>query len=134
MQEAGPRTPGGGVTEERQTLGRWGEEQAARFLRRKGMKIVERNLRTPVGEIDIVARQRRTLVFVEVKTRSSNAFGAPQEAVGPVKQRQILRAASWYLNATKQHGLQSRFDVVAVCRSGERPQIEHIADAFGAGD
>jgi putative endonuclease len=119
------------VTEQRQSLGKWGEEQAARFLRRQGMKIVERNLRTPVGEIDIVARQRGTLVFVEVKTRRGSGYGEPQEAVGPVKQRQILRAASWYLNETRLRNLQPRFDVVAVRCSGDSPLIEHIANAFG---
>jgi len=62
------------MTEERLALGRWGEEEAARFLCRLGMKIVERNLRTPVGEIDLIARHGRLLVFVEVKTRRSDAF------------------------------------------------------------
>ncbi|WP_298039978.1 YraN family protein [uncultured Desulfuromonas sp.] len=121
------------MTEERQSLGRWGEEQASRFLRRKGMKILDRNMRTPVGEIDIVARLGKTLVFVEVKTRSSDAFGSPQEAVGPAKQRQILRTAQWYLGAGKGRGLQPRFDVVAV-RPGQggAASIEHIEDAFGA--
>jgi putative endonuclease len=88
-------------------------------------------LRTPVGEIDIIARQRKTLIFVEVKTRRGSGFGAPQEAVGPVKQRQILRAASWYLNDVRLGNLQPRFDVVAVRCSGDHPLIEHIANAFG---
>ncbi len=119
------------MTEERLSLGRWGEEEAARFLRRLGMKIVERNLRTPVGEIDIVARQGKTLIFVEVKTRRSDAFGTPQEAVGPAKQRQIIRAAQWYLGDGRGRGLQPRFDVVAVYPDLNGARLEHIADAFG---
>jgi putative endonuclease len=119
------------MTEARLSLGRWGEEQAVAYLRRKGLKIVERNLRTPLGEIDIIARQGRTLIFVEVKTRRSLAYGTPQEAVGPVKQRQILRAAQWYLADIGASGAQVRFDVVAILARGEEPGIEHIADAFG---
>jgi len=121
------------MTEERLSLGRWGEEEAARFLRRLGMKILERNLRTPVGEIDLVARCGRFLVFVEVKTRRSDAFGAPQEAVGAFKQRQILRAAQWYLGSGKGRGLQlqPRFDVVAVRAAAQQAVVEHFPDAFG---
>jgi len=120
------------MSEERLNLGRWGEEEAAIFLRRLGMKILARNLRTPVGEIDLVARHGRLLVFVEVKTRRSDAFGAPQEAVGAFKQRQILRAAQWYLGEGKGRGLQPRFDVVAVHASPQGAVIEHFPDAFGA--
>ena len=122
------------MTEQRQTLGKWGEEQAALFLRRQGLKILQRNLRTPVGEIDIIALHRKILVFVEVKTRSGSGFGSPQEAVGPAKQRQILRAASWYLNENPLPNLQPRFDVVAVRVGSDKPQIEHIANAFGLED
>jgi len=119
------------VTEERLNLGRWGEEEAARFLRRLGMRILERNLRTPVGEIDIVARFGKFLVFIEVKTRRSDAFGTPQEAVGPVKQRQIIRAAQWYLGNAKGGGMQPRFDVVAVRPGPQGALVEHIVNAFG---
>jgi putative endonuclease len=119
------------MTEERLSLGRWGEEEAARFLQRLGLKIVERNLRTPVGEIDIIARQGKTLVFVEVKTRRSDAFGTPQEAVGPTKQRQIIRAAQWFLGDGKGRGLQPRFDVVAVRPGPQGARVEHIVNAFG---
>lgn len=122
------------MTEERQSLGKWGEEEAARFLRRSGMKIVARNLRTPVGEIDIIARKGKILIFAEVKTRRGKGYGAPQEAVGPTKQRQILRAASWYLNEQRRQNLQPRFDVLAVQVVDGQAQIEHIADAFGLPD
>lgn len=122
------------MTEQRQTLGKWGEEQAARFLRSRRIKIVARNLRTPVGEIDIIARQGKTLIFAEVKTRRGTGYGAPQEAVGPTKQRQILRAASWYLNEQGRQDLQPRFDVLAVQVVDKQAQIEHITDAFGLPD
>lgn len=119
------------MTEERQALGRWGEEEAARYLRRLGMKILERNFKTPVGEVDLIARHRQYLVFVEVKTRRSVSYGHPQEAVGSVKQRQIVRTAQWYLASGAGRGLQPRFDVVAVLAAAEGPQIQHIPDAFG---
>lgn len=120
------------MTQERLTLGRWGEDAAASYLRTQGIKIVERNLRTPVGEIDMVGRSGRTLVFVEVKTRRGRSCGLPQEAVGARKQRQIVRAAQWYLAGGKGRGLQPRFDVVAVEVAPDGPRVEHIPDAFGA--
>ncbi|TYO96079.1 putative endonuclease [Geothermobacter ehrlichii] len=116
---------------ERQTLGSWGERMAAAYLRQKGLRILCTNYRTPVGEIDLVARNRRHLVFVEVKTRRGTGYGSPQEAVGSRKQRQIIRAAQWYINDRGASGLQPRFDVVAVLRFGDGARIEHIENAFG---
>lgn len=120
------------MSEARLALGRWGEEAAVAYLQARGMRILARNLRTPGGEVDIIARSGRVLVFAEVKTRRNDAFGAPQEAVGRTKQRQVVRAAQWYLGSGGGQGLQPRFDVIAV-RPGPdgRPQIEHFADAFG---
>jgi len=118
------------MSEARINLGRMGEDAAARHLQSLGMKILQRNVQTPVGEIDLIARQRRTLVFVEVKTRRSTAFGSPAEAVGPRKQRQIIRAAKWYLNDAPKKGLQPRFDVVSVLVNGGDLEIEHIPGAF----
>lgn len=118
------------MTEARQSLGRWGEALAARYLEQRGLRIVQRNLRTPVGEIDILARAGKVLVFVEVKTRRSLAFGTPQEAVGPAKQRQILRAAQWHLVSVPP-GTAVRFDVVAITAGPGEPVIEHIVNAFG---
>jgi putative endonuclease len=120
------------VTRERLTLGRWGEDVAAGYLRKKGMKILDRNVRSPVGELDIVAQQGRTLVFVEVKTRRGVSHGYPQEAVGAAKQRQIVRAAQWYLAEHKHDRLQPRFDVVAVQGDGELADIAHFPGAFDA--
>ncbi|MDT8442584.1 MAG: YraN family protein [Desulfuromonadales bacterium] len=118
------------MTEARLTLGRRGEEAAAAHLVSLGMKIMARNVRTPVGEVDLVARSGRLLVFVEVKTRSSLAFGLPEEAVGPRKQRQIIRAAQWYMNQGHGHGLQPRFDVIAVLIRGAQIECRHIEAAF----
>ena len=122
------------MSEARLSLGLWGEEQAVLHLRRQGWTIVERNLRTPVGEVDIIARSGKILAFVEVKTRRSAAFGLPQEAVGPRKQRQILRAAQWYLNGegVGNRRLQARFDVIAILAATEgEMRLEHIVNAFG---
>jgi putative endonuclease len=119
------------MTEERLSLGRWGEEEAARFLRRLGMTIVERNLRTPVGEIDIIARQGKILVFVEVKTRRSDAFGTPQEAVGPTKQRQIIRTALWFafglgVGADRPRSVRPRHRDHHEDRNGDRPRDRQL--------
>lgn len=119
------------MTEARLSLGRWGEEEAARYLVARGMKLLERNLRTPVGEIDLILSQGKFLIFVEVKTRRGLAFGSPLEAVGPTKQRQILRAAQWYLGANGCRQWQPRFDVVAVRPDPAGTIIDHVPDAFG---
>ena len=121
------------MTESRLALGAWGEDRAVRFLQNKGLKVLETNYRTPVGEIDIIVHSRSHLIFVEVKTRRGTAFGTPQEAVGTRKQQQIIRTAQWYLQQKKTK-LQPRFDVVAIlCQSEEPPQITHIVDAFSLG-
>ena len=119
------------MTEARLALGAWGEDQAVNFLRKQGLKIIQRNFRTPVGEVDIIARDKSFLIFVEVKTRRSAAFGTPQEAVGQRKQRQIIRTAQWYLQNQKNPKLQPRFDVVAIlCQSDGAAQITHLPNAF----
>ena len=120
------------MTQERLTLGRQSEDAVTRYLQSQGMKIVERNLRTPVGEIDLVVKSKRILAFVEVKTRRGSAFGSPGEAMGPPKQRQIVQTAKWYLNDKPHEGLQPRFDVIAITGSVESFQVEHIPDAFEA--
>ncbi|MHB8707554.1 MAG: YraN family protein [Desulfuromonadales bacterium] len=119
------------MTQARLSLGKQGEELAARYLEQRGFTIVARNHRTPIGELDIIARDRRYLLFVEVKTRRSNAFGAPAEAVGAHKQRQILRAAQWFLMTARYPGLQPRFDVISVLAGRGEPAISHIPNAFG---
>ena len=115
-------------------LGRRGENAAARYLQRLGYIIVARSARDAIGELDIVAVDGRTVVFVEVKTRASHDAGHPAEAVHDDKQRRLTRLALAYL---KRHDLlerQSRFDVVAVTwpDGAKRPTIEHFKDAFEA--
>ncbi|HKJ04243.1 MAG TPA: YraN family protein [Geopsychrobacteraceae bacterium] len=119
------------MSEERLAFGRWGEDEAVRYLQRSGVSILIRNYRTPVGEIDIIGRKKRFLIFFEVKARRTLLFGTPQEAVGLRKQRQIVRTAQWYLSQNKTDKLQPRFDVISVV-PGEngRAQIEHVPDAF----
>lgn len=119
------------MTQARLSLGKQGEELAARHLEQRGFTILARNHRTPVGELDIVARDRRHLLFVEVKTRRGMAYGAPAEAVGAHKQRQILRAAQWYLASRRFPELQPRFDVISIIIDKDEPAISHIPNAFG---
>jgi putative endonuclease len=118
----------------RLSLGQQGEQAAARFLRRKGFRIISIADRTALGEIDIVAADGRTVVFVEVKTRRSDDAGLPVEAVDAHKQQRLTRLALGYL---KRHGLmehQGRFDVVSVIwpAGAKQPTIEHFENAFPA--
>jgi len=113
------------------TLGARGENIAAAFLKGQKYAIIERNYRCKAGEVDIVAREGKTLVFVEVKTRSNTAFGPPQASVTPFKQRQLSKAALTWLAKKKLHDTSARFDVIAIIlREHEVPAIEHIKNAF----
>jgi putative endonuclease len=116
----------------KQALGRWGEAQAAEYLSQRGYHILERNVRTPYGELDLVARQEAVLVFVEVKTRSSAAFGLPEAAVTPRKQAHLLAAAQAYLQAHPNLQGDWRVDVIAVQRPprGKAPEITHFENAL----
>ena len=115
----------------RSTLGRTGEKQAQRFLRRLGYRIVSRNYRCAVGEIDLIALDDDVLVFVEVKTRASREHGDPQDAVNPAKQRQLVRCARFFLHQTKSDDRACRFDVIGVTLGEDgKPEIEHFIDAF----
>ena len=112
-------------------LGRSGEREAAKFLRRKGMRILARNYRGPAGEIDLIARDGDTLVFVEVKTRRE---GVPAEAVTLEKQRNLTLTAMHFLRRYRALEVRSRFDIVAIVwpESTRSPAIEHIPNAFDA--
>jgi len=114
-------------------LGRRGEEAAARHLASRGLRILERGFRCRAGEIDIVARDGETLVFVEVKSRSSLACGRPAEAVDLRKRRRLLSAASWYLLSHGGPDRPCRFDVVEVVEApGGALRVGVLRDAFGA--
>lgn len=114
-------------------LGIAGENLACDALVRRGYAILARRYRTRVGEIDIVAQDGATLVFVEVKTRTSEDFGVPAEAVTRRKRRRIVTMAKWYLSEKRLHGCLCRFDVVTVlCRHGYLPVVEGVKNAFMA--
>ncbi|MBM3333895.1 YraN family protein [Candidatus Sumerlaeota bacterium] len=117
----------------RRQTGQTGEEIAARFLHRKGFRILERNYRCEVGEIDLIAEDRGSVVFVEVKTRKSLASGAPEEAVDREKRRKIIRAAQWYLQPWGRWPQRVRFDVVGIeLDENDCPSdIRHTPAAFG---
>ncbi|WP_419661263.1 conserved uncharacterized protein, UPF0102 [Desulfosarcina variabilis str. Montpellier] len=113
-----------------QQFGRKSERLAAEYLKLKGYRIIETNYRCPVGEIDIIAREKGTLVFVEVKARRSSRFGSPKGAVTPAKQRKISMAALDYLKRSGQDDARARFDVVAIDTEMGRPDIEVVKNAF----
>ena len=114
-------------------LGRQGEDAAAKYLRKQGMRILRRNERNSCGEIDLIARDGDTLVFVEVKTRRD---GIPAEAVTPAKERCLTRTAMHFLHRHHAVDVRSRFDIVAITwpKSQREPKIEHIRNAFEAVD
>lgn len=114
-------------------MGRRGEDLAHRYLQRVGMLVVARNWRARPGgfELDIVARQGETLVFVEVKSRASEEFGAPDRAVGPDKRQRMLRAAREYARRADIEWRLARFDIVNVVFS-DPPAITHLEDVLGA--
>lgn len=116
----------------KKSLGERGEDAAARFLKRQGYTILERGHDSRLGELDIIAVDDRTIVFVEVKTRTSDGAGRPTEAVDDRKQRRMTQAALGYLKAKRLLENAARFDVVAVTwPTNERtPIIEHYKNAF----
>jgi putative endonuclease len=111
-------------------LGREGEDLAARFLTKQGYRILERNYSTRSGEIDLIALHDGDVVFVEVKTRSGDAFGAPELAVTPRKQQRMVKAALAYIKYKKLHQVPCRFDVVAITAAAEQEEVELIPNAF----
>jgi putative endonuclease len=120
------------VTNRRQTLGRWGEETAVRYLRERGYAILARNLHTAHGELDIVAAKEGAVIFVEVKMRSSNDFGFPEEAVSPRKQAHLLSAAEAYFAQHPESPETWQFDIIAITRRpGTAPEIEHFENVIG---
>ena len=112
----------------RQSLGRWGEQAAADYLCGHGYEVVGRNVRTPYGEIDIVARRNGITVFVEVKARAGRSFGPPETAVTPRKQAHMLACADYYCQQNEIDHWQ--IDVIAVERIGDRAEIVHFQAAL----
>jgi putative endonuclease len=113
-------------------LGERGEALAERHLKRLGYRILERNYRCSLGEIDRIAVHGNTLVFLEVKARRTHDFGGPLEAVDRRKRRKLTRLAQYYVAQEGLHDTPQRFDVVGVWFSAAEPRVEVIANAFEA--
>ncbi|MBU0503332.1 MAG: YraN family protein [Candidatus Omnitrophota bacterium] len=111
-------------------FGREAEETAARFLKNKGYKIILRNYKTRLGEIDIIAKDKEVLCFIEVKARRTDRFGSGKEAVSEFKKRQISKAALVFLKDKNLLNKPARFDVVAIGCRDEQPGIELFKNAF----
>lgn len=115
----------------RQALGRRGERAAARHLKRRRLRIIARNYRCPAGEVDLICTDQETVVFVEVKTRTSDDAQDPQDAVSNTQRRRQFQAARFFLNEATASHRPARFDMVTVLwpKHG-RADIEHFEDAY----
>ncbi len=118
------------MEDHKQVLGREGEEIAERYLKKQGFKLLERNYRCPMGELDLIALDRKVLVFVEVRTRTSDSLGSPLESVDRRKQRQIIKKALFFLSQKRLHDRYARFEVIGISMEGGEPVVEHIRNAF----
>jgi putative endonuclease len=112
------------------TTGKEGEKIAAAFLKKNGYRICEINFRCVLGEIDIIAKEKDELVFIEVKTRKSAELGYPEQAVGTRKQKKMSQLALWYLQKKNITGADARFDVVAITMLPSGNEIKLIKNAF----
>jgi len=110
--------------------GREGERLAALFLEKQGFRILDRNYRNRLGEIDIVAEDRGVLVFVEVRTLQNSAGHGPEETIQWKKRQRLSRTALAYVQHKRMEDRPARFDVVAVAFAGDRSTLRHIPDAF----
>jgi putative endonuclease len=115
---------------EKKEIGQKGENLAVDYLQNAGYMVLERNYRCKLGEIDIIARDNDTLVFIEVRTRSSLAFGLPQESINRRKRHQISKVALEYMIRRKLKNIPARFDVVAISLAPGKEKVDHIKDAF----
>ncbi|MHC5061488.1 MAG: YraN family protein [Planctomycetota bacterium] len=117
---------------DRKLLGRWGEKQSEKFLKRKGFKIIARNFACKMGEIDLIGSENNgAVVFVEVRTRADESYTEVQETVTPKKQGRLIRTAKYFLKIYEVKDRPLRFDVVAVVLGHKgRPQIRHYENAF----
>jgi putative endonuclease len=118
------------LTRERLELGELGEDLALKKIKGLGYKKIVRNYRCTLGEVDLIARDGDTLVFIEIKTRRGKSIAYAKEAVDAKKRRQLSKVALAYLKSNNCYGVKARFDVVAVSLAGDKPQIEVIQNAF----
>lgn len=111
------------------SFGQHGEEVAVSYLKKKGYALLHRNYRTPLGEADIIVKDNNAIVFVEVKARTSVAFGQPFEAVDSRKQEKLKKIALYYL---KHNNIQApvRFDVISIISRNGKEEVNHIIEAF----
>jgi len=116
----------------RQSFGKWGEDLASKYLVDKGWKVIDRNARTTHGEIDIIAEQDGTIIFVEVKTRSTQEFGYPEEAITSQKRKHLIHSAEEYLQNHPEIQSDWRIDVIAIRRlAGENnPVVDWFENAL----
>ncbi len=114
----------------KQDLGRYGEDRAASYLQERGYEIIDRNWRSSVGEIDLVAKDKDRLVFVEVKTRSGSGFGHPFEAITANKVARMRRLVADWCIARQVSGAKVRLDAIAVLVTAGRVHIEHLKEVF----
>ena len=118
------------VTRERLQLGEWGEKLAYKKIKRLGYKKIIQNYRCPLGEIDLIAQDGDTLVFLEIKTRKGASIGYAKEAINDKKKRQLSKAALFYMKSSGLSDIKARFDVVAVSLEGKKAEIELVQNAF----
>lgn len=112
-------------------MGHEGERLAEEFLKKAGFKTLARRYAAPVGELDLVMREKDTVVFVEVKTRRDRRLAEPEDAVHAGKQRKLVKTARWFLNQRQLHAVPCRFDVVTVLLPlNGPPEIRHFPEAF----
>lgn len=108
------------------STGSFGESIAEKFLRDKGYSILKKNYHSRFGEIDIIAKDKDTLVFVEVKTRTSFSFGTPLEAINSWKMRKLIKTSQFFLNQFGYGDVPYRFDAIEVITSHSKNEINHI--------
>ncbi|MCS5710789.1 YraN family protein [Candidatus Berkiella aquae] len=115
-----------------QITGNQAEELAKDYLQRQGLRLIKRQYRTPLGEIDLIMQDQHTLVFVEVRFRETDEFGTPEETITPAKQRRLIRTALLYQQTHPfTDDLLARFDVIAILGNQPNLKITWIPDAFG---
>ena len=118
------------MTRERLDLGKWGEDLALKKVKKLGYRCIARNYSCPLGEVDLIARDGDTLVFIEIKTRRGRSLAYAKEAVNQRKRRQLSKVALAYMKSNGFVDVRARFDVVVINLSGEDQEIEVVRNAF----
>lgn len=127
---AGPLREFPSLTQARLELGRYGEDLAYKRIKRLGYRKIIRNYRCPLGEVDLIANDGDTLVFIEIKTRRGKPTGYAKEAVDARKQRQLSKVALAYMKSNNCSDAKARFDVIAISIKEDKPEIEVVKNAF----